>query len=183
MRAQEADLGFSFDYVFVCSVTGSTQAGMVVGFAADGRADRVIGIDASAKPEETRAQVLRIAQHTAELVELGRPITEDDVVLDTRYAYPEYGVPSAETLDAMRLWARLEGMMTDPVYEGKSMQGMIDMIRREEIPGRVEGALRPSRRRAGDQRLQLFVPERVTWISRIARFRHPGESRDQRPHA
>ena len=47
-------------------------------------------------------------------------------------------------------------MMTDPVYEGKSMQGMIDMISREEIPGRLEGALRPSRRRAGDQRLQYL---------------------------
>ena len=134
VRAQEAALGFRFDYVIVCSVTGSTQAGMVVGFAADGRADRVIGIDGSATPEETKAQVLRIAQHTADLVDLGRPITEADVVLDTRYAYPEYGLPSAETLDAIRLSARLEGMMTDPVYEGKSMQGMIDMIRREEIP-------------------------------------------------
>ena len=54
VRAQEAALGFRFDYIFVCSVTGSTQAGMVVGFAADGRADRVIGIDGSAKPEETQ---------------------------------------------------------------------------------------------------------------------------------
>ena len=134
VRAQEAALGFRFDYVFVCSVTGSTQAGMVVGFAADGRADRVIGIDGSATPDETRAQVLRIAQRTADLVGLGRPIAESDVILDTRYAYSEYGLPSAETLEAIRLSARLEGMMTDPVYEGKSMQGMIDMIRREEIP-------------------------------------------------
>jgi len=72
VRAQEAELGFRFDYIVVCSVTGSTQAGMVVGFAADGRADRVIGIDASAKPGQTRAQILRIARHTAELVGLGR---------------------------------------------------------------------------------------------------------------
>src|SRR5258705_2404793 len=133
VRAQEAGFGFKFDYIFVCSVTGSTQAGMVVGFAADGRSDRVIGIDASAKPKETREQVLRIAQNTAELVELGRSITAADVVLDTRYAYPEYGVPSDETLEAIRLFARLEGMITDPVYEGKSMQGMIDMVHRDEI--------------------------------------------------
>ncbi|MBN9021239.1 MAG: 1-aminocyclopropane-1-carboxylate deaminase [Rhizobiales bacterium] len=134
VRAQEKELGFRFDYVFVCSVTGSTQAGMVVGFAADGRADRVIGIDGSATPDETKAQILRIAQRTAEAVELGRDITDADVVLDTRYAYPEYGLPSAETLEAIRLSARLEGMMTDPVYEGKSMQGMIDIIARGEIP-------------------------------------------------
>ncbi len=134
VRAQERDLGFRFDYIIVCSVTGSTQAGMVVGFAADGRADRVIGIDGSAQPEQTRAQVLRIAQRTADLVELGRPIGEADVVLDPRYAAPAYGLPSPDTLAAIRLCARLEGMLTDPVYEGKSMQGMLDLVRRGEIP-------------------------------------------------
>ncbi|MBJ7222241.1 MULTISPECIES: 1-aminocyclopropane-1-carboxylate deaminase [unclassified Brenneria] len=134
VRQQEKELGFKFDYIVVCSVTGSTQAGMVVGFAADGRARNVIGIDASAKPEKTRAQILRIAQNTANLVELGREITEEDVVLDTRYGGPEYGLPSEGTLEAIRLCARMEGVMTDPVYEGKSMQGMIDMIRNREFP-------------------------------------------------
>ena len=134
VRAEEKRLGFRFDYVFVCSVTGSTQAGMVVGFAADGRADRVIGIDGSAKPDETHAQILKIARATADLVGLGREIEGKDVVLDRRYAHPAYGLPSAETNEAIRLSARLEGMMTDPVYEGKSMQGMIDMISRGEIP-------------------------------------------------
>jgi 1-aminocyclopropane-1-carboxylate deaminase len=134
VRAQEAALGFRFDYIVVCSVTGSTQAGMVVGFAADGRADRVIGIDGSAKPEATHAQVLRIAQHTADLVGLGRPISGPDVVLDPRYAAPAYGLPAPATLDAIRLCARLEGMLTDPVYEGKSMQGLIDRVRRGEFP-------------------------------------------------
>ncbi|RDK07649.1 1-aminocyclopropane-1-carboxylate deaminase [Cupriavidus lacunae] len=134
VRAQEAELGFKFDYIVVCSVTGSTQAGMVVGFAADGRADRVIGIDASAKPAQTRAQILRIAKHTAGLVELDRDIVDADVVLDERYGGPEYGLPSEGTLEAIRLSAKYEGMMTDPVYEGKSMQGMIDMVRRGEFP-------------------------------------------------
>ncbi|MCV9878915.1 1-aminocyclopropane-1-carboxylate deaminase [Brenneria izbisi] len=134
VRQQEKELGFKFDYIVVCSVTGSTQAGMVVGFAADGRSQNVIGIDASAKPEKTKAQILRIAQNTANLVELGREITEEDVVLDTRYGGPEYGLPSEGTLEAIRLCARMEGVMTDPVYEGKSMQGMIDMIRKGEFP-------------------------------------------------
>ncbi|WP_455290006.1 1-aminocyclopropane-1-carboxylate deaminase [Cupriavidus necator] len=134
VRLQEAELGFRFDYIVVCSVTGSTQAGMVVGFAADGRADRVIGIDASARPEHTRAQILRIARHTAQLVELGREITDADVVLDPRYGGPEYGLPSKHTLEAIRLSAKYEGMITDPVYEGKSMQGMIDRVRRGKFP-------------------------------------------------
>ena len=134
VRAQEQALGFSFDYVVVCTVTGSTHAGMVVGFAKDGRARKVIGIDASCTPEQTHAQVLDIARKTAELIDLGQEITADDVVLKTGYAYPVYGVPSDETNDAIRLCARLEGMMTDPVYEGKSMQGMIDLVRKGFFP-------------------------------------------------
>ena len=134
VRMQEAALGFSFDYIIVCTVTGSTQAGMVVGFAEDGRARNVIGIDASCTPEQTHAQVLDIAQKTADLIELGQAITADDVVLKTGYAYPVYGVPSDETNEAIRLCARLEGMMTDPVYEGKSAQGMIDLVRTGFFP-------------------------------------------------
>lgn len=134
VRAQEKELGFTFDYIVVCTVTGSTHAGMLVGFAADGRARKVIGIDASGTPNQTRAQVLGIARNTAKLVELGREIADDDLVLIEDYAYPAYGVPSEETKDAIRLCARLEGMMTDPVYEGKSMQGMIDLVKKGFFP-------------------------------------------------
>ncbi|MBO6519260.1 MAG: 1-aminocyclopropane-1-carboxylate deaminase [Rhodospirillales bacterium] len=134
VRAQEAEMGIKFDYVIVCTVTGSTHAGMLVGFAKDGRADKVIGIDASFTPDQTRAQVMQIAKQTAELVELGRDITDDDLVLIEDYAYPAYGIPSDETNDAIRLCARLEGMMTDPVYEGKSMQGLIDLVNKDYFP-------------------------------------------------
>ena len=132
VRAQEAGAGIRFDTVVVCSVTGSTQAGMVVGFAEDAR--NVVGIDASATPDRTRAQILEIARNTAGLVGLGRDITDEDVVLEEGYAHPAYGIPSEETNEAIRLCARLEGMMTDPVYEGKSMQGLIDLIRKGRFP-------------------------------------------------
>ena len=134
VRAQEAALGFTFDYIVVCTVTGSTHAGMIVGFAADGRARRVIGVDASFTPAQTKAQVLKIAQATADLIDLGQEIEEDDVVLVEGYAYPAYGVPSEDTKEAIRLSARLEGMITDPVYEGKSMQGMIDLVKKGYFP-------------------------------------------------
>lgn len=134
VRAQEAELGLNFSHIVVCTVTGSTHAGMLVGFAKDGRARNVIGIDASGTPLQTKAQVLDIAQKTADLVELGQDISADDVVLQEGYAYPCYGVPSRETNDAIRLCARLEGMMTDPVYEGKSMQGLIDLVRKGFFP-------------------------------------------------
>lgn len=134
VREQEQALGFTFDYIVVCVVTGSTQAGMVVGFAADNRADRVIGIDASGTPDKTRQQVREIVDNTAELVELGRRVRDDEIVIKTDYAYPAYGVPSAETNTAIRLAARTEAMITDPVYEGKSMQGMLDLIQSGYFP-------------------------------------------------
>jgi 1-aminocyclopropane-1-carboxylate deaminase len=128
VRAQEAQMGVKFDYIIVCVVTGSTQAGMIVGFAADGRADKVIGIDASGKPEQTRAQVRGIVDNTAELVELGRMVRDDEIVILEDYAYPAYGVPSEETNEAIRFAARTEAMITDPVYEGKSMQALMDLV-------------------------------------------------------
>lgn len=134
VREQEARLDLHFDYLVVCTVTGSTHAGMVVGFAQDGRARNVIGIDASGTPEQTHAQVLDIARKTADLVGLGQDLSAADVVLKTDYAYPAYGVPSHETNEAIRLCARLEGMMTDPVYEGKSMQGLIDLVKQGFFP-------------------------------------------------
>ncbi|NMO51661.1 1-aminocyclopropane-1-carboxylate deaminase [Actinoplanes sp. TBRC 11911] len=132
---QERELGVFFDTVVVCSVTGSTQAGMVAGFAAAGGPPRrVVGIDASAEPAETRAAIDRIARATAALIETGRELTDDEIILDERYHAGVYGIPDETTLDAMRLAARQEGMITDPVYEGKSMAGLIDMVSTGEIP-------------------------------------------------
>jgi len=132
VAAQERELGVFFDTVIVCSVTGSTQAGMVAGFlaqeAAGGRARRVIGIDASATVDKTHEQILRITRRTAQLLDLPYEVRPDQVELDPRYHAGVYGIPDEQTLAAMRLAARMEGMITDPVYEGKSMAGMIDLV-------------------------------------------------------
>ncbi|EFL28587.1 1-aminocyclopropane-1-carboxylate deaminase [Streptomyces himastatinicus ATCC 53653] len=71
VERQERELGVFFDTIVVCSVTGSTQAGMIAGFAGQDRPRRVLGIDGSAKPAETHAQVAKIARNTAELIGLG----------------------------------------------------------------------------------------------------------------
>ena len=93
----------------------------------------MIGINSSAKPDETRAAVLKIARFTADATGLEREIRADEVILDERYHAGTYGIPDASTLSAMRLAARLEAMITDPVYEGKSMAGLIDLVSRGEI--------------------------------------------------
>jgi 1-aminocyclopropane-1-carboxylate deaminase len=133
VEAQERELGVFFDTIIVCSVTGSTQAGMIAGFAAQGRERRVIGIDGSATPRETCEQVARIARRTAELIDVGRGLRDDEILLDDRYHAGTYGIPDEQTLEAIRLAGRLEGMLTDPVYEGKSMAGLIDLVSRGEI--------------------------------------------------
>jgi 1-aminocyclopropane-1-carboxylate deaminase len=133
VAAQERELGVFFDTIVVCSVTGSTQAGMIAGFAGQDRPRRVLGIDASAKPAATRDQVARIARATAELIGLGRELRDDEIVLDDRYHAGTYGIPDDRTLEAIRLAGRLEGMITDPVYEGKSMAGLVDLVGRGEI--------------------------------------------------
>jgi len=81
VREQERGLGLEFDTIVVCSVTGSTQAGMVAGFAAEDRGRRVLGIDGSATVEQTRDQILRIARRTADAIGLGREVRDDEVVL------------------------------------------------------------------------------------------------------
>ena len=133
VQAQERELGVFFDTIIVCSVTGSTQAGMIAGFAAQERERRVIGIDGSATPRETWEQVARIARRTAELIEVGRDLRDEEILLDDRYHAGTYGIPDEQTLEAIRLAGRLEGMLTDPVYEGKSMAGLIDLVSRGEI--------------------------------------------------
>jgi 1-aminocyclopropane-1-carboxylate deaminase len=130
---QERELGVVFDTIVVCSVTGSTQAGMIAGFAAQDRERRIVGIDGSARPAETHEQVARIARRTAELIEVGRELRDDEIVLDDRYHAGTYGIPDERTLEAIRLAGRLEGMITDPVYEGKSMAGLVDLVERGEI--------------------------------------------------
>ena len=134
VEQQERELGIFFDTIIVCSVTGSTQAGMIAGFASSEHTRRVIGIDGSATPKETWDQVARIARATAELIGVVRELTDDEIVLDDRYHAGTYGIPDERTLEAMRLVARLDGMITDPVYEGKSMAGLIDLVTIGEIP-------------------------------------------------
>ena len=131
---QEAQLGVVFDTVVVCSVTGSTQAGMIAGFAGQERPRRVLGIDGSATVEQTWEQIVRIARRTADAIGLGRDLRDDEIVLLDEWHAGTYGIPDEKTIDAIRLCARLEGVLTDPVYEGKSMAALIDLVR----DGRIE---------------------------------------------
>jgi len=137
VRQQEKELGLFFDTIIVATCTGSTQAGMIVGFAAENRQRRVIGIDTAHNFIMTKNAVKKIAYATAELIaERGGT----DILLDERhfeinpnYSGPDYGLPSEQTITAIRIAAEYEAMLVDPVYEGKSMAGLIDLCQREEL--------------------------------------------------
>jgi len=138
---QERQLGMFFDTIVVCTVTGSTHAGMIAGFAAleeaggeSARPRRVLGIDASATLDKTREQVGRIARDTAELIGVRRDLRDDEITVLEGWAGDVYGVPVQSTLDAIRLTGQLEGVILDTVYEGKSMAGLIDLVRNGDIP-------------------------------------------------
>jgi 1-aminocyclopropane-1-carboxylate deaminase len=138
VEQQEKEFGVFFDTIIVCTVTGSTHAGMIAGFAAledaGSRPRRVIGIDASATLEKTREQVGRIARNTAKLIGLERDLREDEITVLEGWAGDYYGIPVESTLEAIRLGASLEAMITDPVYEGKSLAGLIDLVASRDIP-------------------------------------------------
>ena len=136
VAAQERELGVLFDTVVVCSVTGSTQAGMIAGFAAQETERVVLGIDGSATVAQTWDQIARIARTTAEAIELGRELDDSEIILLDEWNAGTYGIPDERTIEAIRLCARLEGVLTDPVYEGKSMAALIDLVRSGRIaPG------------------------------------------------
>lgn len=107
---------------------------MIAGFAGQDRPRRVLGIDGSAAIAETRAQVGKIARATAERIGAGRQLSEDEITVLGGWAGAQYGIPVQSTLDAIRLVAGLEGVITDPVYEGKSMAGLLDLVRASDIP-------------------------------------------------
>ena len=118
-------------------MTGSTQAGMIAGFAVleEPAGDRGASSASTPprRPSRPATRWRRIARRTAAAIGLERDLREDEIILDDRYHAGMYGIPDEATLEAMRLAARLEGMITDPVYEGKSMAGLVDLVARGEI--------------------------------------------------
>jgi 1-aminocyclopropane-1-carboxylate deaminase len=107
---------------------------MIAGFADEGKERHILGIDGSATIAQTWKQIARIARSTAETIGLGRDLRDEEIILLEDWHAGTYGIPDRKTIDAIRLCARLEGVLTDPVYEGKSMAALIDLIQ----SGRIE---------------------------------------------
>ncbi|MES2102464.1 MAG: 1-aminocyclopropane-1-carboxylate deaminase [Pseudomonadota bacterium] len=138
VAAQEKEMGVFFDTIVVATCTGSTQAGMVVGFAHQDKKRRIIGIDTADDAAMTRRAVTKIAHNTVELIRAkggqATDVKDSDIEINADFSAPGYGLPSESTIAAIRKAAELEAMITDPVYEGKSMDGLIQLALSKDIP-------------------------------------------------
>jgi L-cysteate sulfo-lyase len=118
--------GFVPHAIVHCTGSGATQAGLVVGAASALPDTDIVGIDIDAEPERVRTDVLRFASGAAGL--LDRTFEPAKVEVVAGHAGPAYGVPHAATVEAIRLGARLEGLVLDPVYSGKGLAGLIALV-------------------------------------------------------
>ena len=141
LEEQEKELGVKFDAIVVATASGSTLGGMVAGFkliSKENKTDtgtetmrrRLIGIQAtSCDLKETSRLVMISSRNTAKLIGLQEDdIKEEDFELDGRYNAGLYGHLNEETINAMKLLAKREGILTDPVYTGKAMAGLLGLV-------------------------------------------------------
>lgn len=130
LLTQANDQGLRIDHVVHATGSTGTQAGLVTGFAGARTGVPVLGIGVRAPREEQEAKVFALAERTAEQLGIGGAIARTDVVANCDYVGGGYGIPTPGMIEAVGLLARLEGLLLDPVYSGKGMAGLIDLVRK-----------------------------------------------------
>jgi L-cysteate sulfo-lyase len=128
--SQANGLGLPMDYVVHATGSAGTQAGLVVGLAGMNSDISLLGIGVRAPQAKQEENVYKLAQATAELLGCQKALTRDHVVANCDYVGSGYGISTAGSIEAIKLMARLEGILLDPVYTGKGMAGLIDLIRK-----------------------------------------------------
>jgi len=118
------------DYIVLATGSGGTQAGLIVGAKALGNEIKIIGISVSREKDFIQRLVSSIASDTARALKLKMSISAEEVIVFDDYVGEGYGVLNEETTKAIRLVAEKEGIILDPVYTGKAMAGLIDLIRK-----------------------------------------------------
>jgi len=136
MLEQAGDAGQAFDRIVFCTSSGGGQAGMIVGAQALGYSGQILGVSAHYTDAEMRPNVRGWIQGTCELLRLASLPSDDAIVVRHDYIGPGYGILSDAGKEAILLMARTEGILLDPVYTGKAMAGLIDLIRKGEIGSR-----------------------------------------------
>jgi L-cysteate sulfo-lyase len=131
--AQMQALGIHFDRVVFASSSGGTQAGLIVGAGDCGYEGQVLGISVDKTGGHLRETVAALLSPTAGHLAMDHPFSPADIQINDSYLGGGYAVLTAVEREAIRLVARSEGIILDPVYTGKAMAGLIGMVRKEEI--------------------------------------------------
>ncbi|MDT8344081.1 MAG: D-cysteine desulfhydrase [Thermohalobaculum sp.] len=130
LMGQAQDMGLVFDHFVTATGSAGTQAGLIVGLKAIHAGLPLLGIGVRAPRDKQEANVFALAEKTAEKLGIPGVVQREDVVANTDYVGAGYGIPREDTLEAIDMFARLEGILLDPVYSGKGAAGLIDLIRK-----------------------------------------------------
>jgi len=130
LASQAAARGLRMDYLVHATGSAGTQAGLVAGLHAINSDTKLLGIGVRAPQEKQEAMVYDLACRTAEHMRMGGGIPRELVAANCDYVGAGYGLPTAGMLEAVEMLARTEGLLLDPVYSGKGMAGLIDLIRK-----------------------------------------------------
>jgi L-cysteate sulfo-lyase len=130
MIQQFEEMNLNIDYI--CHATGSsgTQAGLVTGLKAIGSEIKLLGFGVRVPKEKQEENVYELAKRTAEKIDRPGIVQRSDVVADCEYVGEGYGIPAESTIEAIRMFAELEGLLLDPVYSAKGAAGLIDYCRK-----------------------------------------------------
>ena len=123
-------MGLNITTVVHATGSAGTQAGLVTGFKALNCGIPVLGIGVRAPKQQQEESVFNLARRTADYLGLGDILKRDDVTANCEFVGEGYGIPTAGMVAALKLLAQTEGLLFDPVYSGKGLDGMINLIRK-----------------------------------------------------
>lgn len=130
LHNQEKILGFQFDYIFHSSSSGGTQAGLEVGKRLFGMNSRIIGVSADNSVEEIRREIMVAAVPIQKRLKMKNLINPDEILVETGFIGPGYGVPSDESLEAEKIFAETEGILLDQTYTAKAAAALVAYARK-----------------------------------------------------
>ena len=122
--------GLVVDHIVTATGSAGTQAGLIVGLKAINANIPLLGFGVRAPKAKQEENVFNLAEKTAEKLGCAGVVKRGDVVADADYVGAGYGIPRDDTLEAIRMFAELEGILLDPVYSGKGAAGLIDYCRK-----------------------------------------------------
>ena len=130
---QSTEMGYAFDHIVHATGSAGTQAGLIVGLKALNAHIPLLGIGVRAPKKKQEENVYELAKETAKKLGCDGIINRKDIIANCEYVGPGYGLPAKSTLEAIEIFARLEGILLDPVYSGKGAAGLIDFVRKKRF--------------------------------------------------